>query len=313
MRKTKFHIILKWGALLGAGLSLIRLLHFLGRDIDYNFGPIFDILMVVTFVAALYFGIKEYREKCMDGIIRFPKSFIVGTGIVMISYVVMVFYMFVHYSVIEKDGIAKNNAKNVEMAMKRMGKDTITQAEIVVYCQQSDSIIRYNMQTIEADGDSTCCEIVNDGIDNVLQSFTTQLTQKKKTPEDALFRLDSFQIESNRILMLALENYLLNGNNANDSCNALLAPILSNSIDDFGSINPYQLRFEKEKNKIPHMESVWIAAPTYSLSIILYGILINIFVALFVYRKEKRTCPEPEATDTETEATDTEPEEKKEN
>lgn len=308
MRKTKFQIIIQWGALLGAGLSLIRLLNFLGRNIDYNFGPVFDVLMVVAFVAALYCGIKEYREKCLDGIIRFPKAFIFGTGIVLIAFFVMLLYLLVHYSFIEKDGIKRNNERNMEMAMKRIKKDTITNAEIVLYCQQTDSIVHDYAQKMESAIDTNCRQSVYSGIERILQSFTTQLTQKRITPDDPLFRLDSFQIESNRTLMLCLETYLLNDTAADDSCNALIAPILTNSIDSLAGLNPCNLRFEKEKNKVPHMDSVWLAAPTYSMSIIFYGILINIFVALFVYRKEKRTCPNNEA-----ETTDTESEEQKEN
>src|SRR5574344_462641 len=135
MRKTKFQIILKWGALLGAGLSLIRLLNFFSRNIEYSFGPVFDLLMIVAFVGVLYACIKESRDKCLDGIIKFTKAFCVGASVVFIAFVAVFVYLNFHYTVIEKDGIEKHNQRNIELAYQKIQKDTITNDEIKDYCQ----------------------------------------------------------------------------------------------------------------------------------------------------------------------------------
>ena len=56
------------------------------------------------------------------------------------------------------------------------------------------------------------------------------------------------------------------------------------------------------KPSIPQSDSPVMAAFAYSLSILLYGLLLNIFVALFLYRNEKRKCsldPEDDSENTE--------------
>ena len=68
MKKTKFITIVKWGALLGAGLSVINLLGFFALQTGYHFGPVKDLLQVLAIVGCLYMAIRDIRDTVQDGI-----------------------------------------------------------------------------------------------------------------------------------------------------------------------------------------------------------------------------------------------------
>ena len=102
---SKIITTLKWGALLGAGLSLIKLLTYFGESIDYEFGPVVEFAVVACIVFLLYLGIKEVRDKLQDGIISFPKAFVVGIGIVFVAALVAFGYHLIHYNYIDPKGI----------------------------------------------------------------------------------------------------------------------------------------------------------------------------------------------------------------
>jgi len=290
MKKQKLFIVIKWGALLGAGLSLVKLLTHLTTPIDYPFAPIADLLMVALFIFTIYMAIREIRDKVQEGIIRFAPAFGYGIIVVLTAYIIMVGYLLVHYNYIETDGVDKNNQRNINIAYQKLQKDTITQAERIHYYCQVDTIIHreFNNSPI----DSTCKNDVSKALDMVLASFEKQLLEKKHISNDVDSRLDSFSNRSLELLYRCIEITILNTPDSN-SCLNYLPIIINNSESQLDSINPIHERFEQLKQRIPQSNSTVVAAFAYSFSILLYGLLLNIFVALFLYRKEKMTCSTP--------------------
>lgn len=300
MSGSKFIITIKWGALLGAGLSLIKLAtYYAGTlDADYPFGPISDLLMVAAFVFAIYMAIKEIRDNRQDGVIRFAPAFGYGVLVVFIAYAVMVGYLLVHYSYIETDGVEKNNRRNMELAYNRLKKEAVTDDEVRQYYNDVKTLIEKERNGMGTD--TVCGTKLDSAVQILLTAYERQLVEKSHTADDPSYRLDSFSFKANELLYRCAGAILTNSNDENRECLALLPELLDNSSRDIQGLNPLVARFEKVKPSIPQSESPVMAAFAYSLSILLYGLLLNIFVALFLYRNEKRKCTlETEETETE--------------
>lgn len=290
MGKSKFLITIKWGALLGAGLSLIKLVTYLASTLDseYPFGAISDLLMVAAFVFTIYMAIKEIRDKCQDGVIRFAPAFGYGIEVVIVAYIVMVGYLLVHYTYIDKDGVEKNNRRNMELAYQKLEKDTISNEEVQQYYNDVKILIEKERNKLETD--SVCGTKLDSATQILLIAYEHQLVQKNHSTDDPAYRLDSFSIKANELLYRCAEAVLTNTHDDNKECLAQLPIILENSSRDIQGLNPLIARFEKVKPSVPQSDSPVMAAFAYSLSILLYGLLLNIFVALFLYRNEKKTC-----------------------
>ena len=290
MRGSKFITTIKWGALLGAGLSLIKLAtYYAGTlDADYPFGAISDLLMVAAFVLAIYMAIKEIRDNKQDGVIRFAPAFGYGVLVVAIAYAVMVGYLLVHYTQIEKDGVEKNNRRNRELAYQRLQKEMVTDVEVSQYYERVADIIKEEREEVETD--TACGAKLDSAVHILLTAYDRQLVEKPHAADDPSYRLDSFSFKANELLYRCAAAVMANANDDNRECLALLPEILDRSSRDIQELNPLDARFEAVKPSIPQSDSPVMAAFAYSLSILLYGLLLNIFVALFLYRNEKRKC-----------------------
>ena len=290
MNSSKFIITIKWGALLGAGLSLVKLAtYYAGTlDADYPFGPISDLLMVAAFVFAIYMAIKEVRDKVQDGVIRFAPAFGYGVLVVCIAYALMVGYLLCHYKFIETDGVEKNNRRNMELAYQRLQKEQATDAEVSQYYETVATVIRDGREDIGTD--TVCCARLDSAVQILLTAYKRQLVEKSHAADDPAYRLDSFQVKADELLYRCAGAVLTNANDGNRECLADLPAILDAGSRDRMAADPIIARFETVKPSVPQSDSPVMAAFAYSLSILLYGLLLNIFVALFLYRNEKRKC-----------------------
>ena len=277
---SKIITILKWGALLGAGLSLIKLLTYFGESIDYEFGPVVEFAVVACIVFLLYLGIKEVRDKLQDGIISFPKAFVVGIGIVFVAAIVAFGDYLIHYNYIDPKGIDKVNDKNFGLRKTAIGKDTVTTMEIRHYCTEVRKVVI--KQEAKTDIDTAEYRKVDSGLQVIMDAFEKQLVQRSRT-----YRLDSFNFEAESTLH-ALTKSLPN----NIAIDTTSLEIIAASYDSIHAIDVFANRIESERGKgtIPFYRDAMALAASNTLSILIYGIFLNIFVALFLYRKEKRVC-----------------------
>lgn len=281
--KNKLKITFIWGALLGAGLSLIKLLGFFSQNIDYPFEPISDLLMVIVFVVCLYMGIKELRDKYQDGLIKYTRAFALGLGITVFAYIIMVIFLIVNYQFIDKDGVARTNQQNIEKAHEAIAKDTATQVEIDSYLSQTQEIITDNAKKITND--------TLPQVDSVLHVILTQQwahVKKGSLMENADNHLNVFAKNAQQSLAVITENVLKE--NVDSTCAAQVRAIITESQPQIEAIDPADVRFEAIQDKIPQAKNAYDAALKYSIAILLYGIMLDIFVALFLYRNEKTIC-----------------------
>lgn len=272
---SKFISILKWGALLGAGLSLIKLIGYLALHIDYPFGPVADLLMIATFILCLYMGIKEVRDQHQDGVIRFPKAFLVGICLSVIAFVFVFAYLLVHFNFIEKDALETKNQRAVERAEELVKNDSITTAELTEYYDHVASVAEENAEVMAADSATLS------GVNLALTALKHQLVERARSEGPELYRLDSFNFKAEELLF----NISRNLNGVDSSAQEVLAAVQADLHSE-----PTIWEQRLSKLEISRIDSVPVAAAADSLSVLIYGFLLNIFVALFLYRKEKNQC-----------------------
>ncbi len=278
INSSKFLSILKWGALLGAGLSLIKLISYLTLNIDYPFGPVADLLMIASFILCLYMGIKEVRDKHQDGIIRFPRAFLVGIFLSFVAFLVVFAYLLLHFNFIEKDALEAKNQRAIERAEELVKKDTITTAELAQYYARVSEVAGEEAQAMNADSATI------DGVGLALTALKHQLVERARSEGPELYRLDSFNFKAEELLFHISRN--LNG--VDSSAQSVLASVQAELHSE-----PTVWEQRLSKLEITRIDSIPVAAAADSLSVLIYGFLLNIFVALFLYRKEKNQCSAP--------------------
>lgn len=281
MKKTKFITIVKWGALLGAGLSVINLLGFFALQTGYHFGPVKDLLQVLAIVGCLYMAIRDIRDNVQDGLIKFQKAFGIGCCIVFIGYLILALYMLLHLSVIDKNGVENINQRNIEAATKAVQQDTITTAELKQYHSDLKRIARKELNTM-AVPDSLRLK-ADSGVVAILQRYEKELTVLCRH-DSALLRLDTFDIRADQ----QLRSTLFSMRSSNPEITNYSLEAVENARDSMAE-NPVWLQ-RRNNRPLPQYHSVSAAAFITTIAVLLYGLMINIFVALFLYRKEKTVC-----------------------
>lgn len=286
--KNSFTISLKWGALLGVALSILQLAKVYSRGFDfYAFGPVLNLFNMLIFIAILYMGIKEIKEECFDGIISFTKAFLQGTIMVFVAFFVVLIYLNLQYGVIFKDELAKVNEVNREKFKENLQKDSLTTVEFEAVIISQNQIIQNEKEIVifDANIDSINGILISNRLDTIYQYYTHFVKNSRDSIE--LFTLGSFDQFSKGALMEVLGKYLTTLPK-NDSMAPFLNTIISKSTQSFSTISPLNIRFEKEKSRIPQYTNSFSAAMFYSFSVIIFGILFNIFVAMYSYDKKKK-------------------------
>ena len=294
--KNIIKIIFKWGALLGAGLSLIKLLGFFALNIDYPFEPISDLLMVIAFVACLYMGIKELRDDYQDGLIKYTRAFVTGFWITLLAYLIMVAFLIIDYQFIDKDGVARINQQNIEKAQMAIAKDTITQSERDNYLSQMQEIILKENTTLRGDTITGCDSLLH-LIINQQWAFVRHST---KNPQNGDNQLGVFYSKTQESLSSITES-VLGSPSVSSECDKHIRQVIVESQPQFAAIDPAKVRFEAIQSRIPQSDNTCDAAFKHSFAILLYGIMLDIFVALFLFRNEKTICSRNGNLDEETE------------
>lgn len=299
--KNSFTIALKWGALLGVALSLLQLAKVYSRDFDfYAFGPVITLFNVLLFIAILYLGIKEIKEDCYDGIISFAKAFLQGTIMVFVAFFVVLIYLNIQYGVIFKDELPKINKLNKEKFKENLLKDSLTNEEFESVLISQLQVIKSEKEKVilNATIDSINRKLISNRLDTVYQYYTHFVRSQRDSVE--FFKLGNFDQFSKEVWMDVLGKYLTTLPK-NDSMAPFLNTIISNSIQKYATISPLTTRYEKEKAKIPQYTNSFSAALFYSFSVIIFGILFNIFVAMYLYDRKKRVEQEDQIEENESE------------
>jgi fumarate reductase subunit D len=111
----KLRIILITGLLLGIAISALEFVKMLAEQLDYgNFLQIASVFFIILIIVALYWGVKEIRERCYDDtkVFKFSKAFFYGCAISIVASLIVFVYLILHYSYIDVEGLQRISEKN---------------------------------------------------------------------------------------------------------------------------------------------------------------------------------------------------------
>jgi hypothetical protein len=116
MFTTPTRIILTIGTLLGLSVSALEFAKFFAVQLEYQpFLKIASILLIILIIYALYWGLKEIRDRFYEGVLKFSKAFLYGVGISFVAFLVVFLYLIIHYSYIDVDGLQRISESNATL------------------------------------------------------------------------------------------------------------------------------------------------------------------------------------------------------
>ena len=98
---------LKWGVLLGVAISFLELVRMYARLYQYEARSIFDIVLIIIFIALLYLAQKDYKETLGGGYLSFAKAFGIGVIVTVTALLIYLCYMMFHFSLIEPTAVQR--------------------------------------------------------------------------------------------------------------------------------------------------------------------------------------------------------------
>ena len=98
---------LKWGVLLGVAISFLELVRMYARLYQYEARSIFDIVLIIIFIALLYLSQKDYKENIGGGYLSFAKAFGIGVIVTVTALLIYLCYMMFHFSLIEPTAVQR--------------------------------------------------------------------------------------------------------------------------------------------------------------------------------------------------------------
>lgn len=289
--KQRLRITVKWGLLAGAGLMALELLKMAARNLDYPFGPIGDILLILIFIVALVFSGKEYREKELDGLISFAKAFGAGCETVVIAFLLYFGYLFLHFNVIEKGGIDRINNTYQVNYLERLKKEPISEDALNTFVTDAYFVIENQKEeTLKGQiQDTDCNNVLNNKLDTLHLFFCLRL--KQQYGRDSLHYFYGTFDEYAQMTMMNITEQILNvASEEEQKCLDNFSLIALNSANSLTTLSPLQMEFEKKQPDIPHYDNLLAVVLQSSFMVLLYGLFFNIFTSLYIFKKEKTNC-----------------------
>jgi hypothetical protein len=287
--KKQYAILLKWGLLLGVSLSVIQLARKFSDGFDfYSFGPILDLINVLIFVVCIYLGIKEIKELFYENIISFSKAFIKGAAIVIVAFFIVFIYLNLHYGVFFKDQIQVVNVKRMTKMEERIKSDSIQKSEFITMLSLQKKLIQKEEDRIfnELKWDTLVTKAISTRIDTIINYYNYFMNNQKLSENS--FKLGEFD-QFARLTINDISRKYIAELDKTDSTLPYISTIILNGSAKFDSISVVKSRFEVEKTKIKLYTNSLSLATYFSSQVLIFGILFDIFVAMYVYRKKPKT------------------------
>ena len=287
MKKSFLLIALKWGAFLGAALAACELLKMVARNIQYEAGNIFSILLLIVIILFLYAGIKEYRDDLCEGYIRFPKAFGAGAAMALVSFLVVFTYLLIHYQYIEKNGLDKMNQRNVELFYSQLEKKTVTQDDAQRYLDKTDSVMRSKYAVMSQNNmfEEGCEDFILEKTEMMLTAYNERVMLRPQI-DTGYNTYGQFSAYALSVFHDVYVN-LVSNVSSSDSCYLSLSTLVNNTCNDMAQVDIMDIAYQNRKKEVAHYTSVLPVALNYALWVLLYGIFLSIFVALYLTKKKE--------------------------
>ena len=291
MKKSFLLVVLKWGAFLGAALAVCELVKMLARNIQYEAGNIFSILLLIVIIVFLYAGIKEYRDDLYEGYIRFPKAFGAGAAVALVSFVVVFAYLLIHYQYIEKNGLERMNQRNVELFYSQLEKKSVTQDDAQRYLDKTDSVMRskYTLMSQNNMFEEGCENFILEKTEMMLTAYNERVMLRPQI-DTGYNTYGQFSAYAQSVFHDVYVN-LVSNVSPGDSCYQSLSTLVNNACNDMAQVDIRDIAYQNRKKEVAHYTSILPVALNYAVWVLLYGIFLSIFVALYLTKK-KEEIPE---------------------
>lgn len=281
-QKKAYRSTLKWGLLLGIGLSIFELVKMCARKVEYGSTQLLDIALIIGFILILYAGIKEFKSHYTERL-TFAKAFL---GCIIISFIgsaIFFCYDMFHYQVVEPDGLQHKYEIAIDNFRKVIDKDTITTEELTAYLDTVGKTITTVENTYEWP-DSIQGETKNEahkGIRMIADFHKNKITEKKSLDTASNYVLANFQSYSRKTLIETLASYI--DQNEQKASTPVVKKIVESVNIQLEQINPADLRFEKNKSHVPHYDKPGRYAAISAMMDLLYGMFFGLFIAMYHY------------------------------
>lgn len=299
MKQKKAYLsTLKWGAILGVMLAVFELVKMYARRVDYAGAKVLDLALIIGFVLVLYAGIKEFKELYTERL-SFAKAFLGCVLISLVGSVILFGYNMLHYAVIEPDGLQKKYEVALDNYHKVIEKDTITQDEMKTYLNRVDSLLKVEQESFSwpDTASSALKQDARKGVGMIYDFFLLKITDKKAVDTADNYKMDNFDTYARRTMVETLALYV--EQNENQPSTFYVQQMVQGTCSKMGALNPVEVRFAQNKNRVPHYDMPGRYAAVAALMDLLYGMFFGLFIAMYHYTS-KRPAPEELAEEEET-------------
>lgn len=285
MSKKLVTIGLLWGVLLAVALIVLEILKTISLTINYPFLPIYDILLLIVIIGFLLIGTKQYRDKVTNGVISYPKAFGVGAVIAIVSSMLFLGYLMIHFQFFDTQGIDRINNENRQRFIEKAEKDTIQKEEMVAFLnftKEQTNLYKTETLSLNAKIDSLKLTTHIDSINAIYQLRILGPVNKSDTNN---YSLKNFSRFAKRTLWEVTDFYL----SPFDSIEALqdeVNSVIAMTQNDISKEYIIEQRLLKDKDKIPFYASIYLFAFVRAFLIFCYTIFFNIFTSLYLYKRK---------------------------
>lgn len=285
-------IFMQWGGLLALCLAILELLKMVARKIDYSFSAIYDLLLILILIGIILLGTKQYRDSLKNKTITYAKAFGFGALITITAFVLYFGYMFLHYKSIEPEGIDRINKQNEQRYVEKQQKDTLNSVELEHFLATAHQSLQCQTDTFiqkTTFADSVC---LRNSIDTINSYLSIRILGPKVKSDTALYAIKNFTRFARKTLWEITEQHLNTLPDSNEACVRGIQQIVAETQKELDNYSPLSLRLEQNSSKIPHYDSIFTIAFISASLVFCYGIFVNIFTALYLYRKKETDSPE---------------------
>lgn len=286
--KEKILSILKWGALLGGIISIIEIVKNHALQIDINaYNSVINLSLILLVVWILYLGIKEIRDHYSEGVISYAKAFGIGFSIILVSFLIVTIVLTILFSTQPKY-LQNINAKNEKLYYQNLQNDSITTTEIEQFLLNVDDLVVKNQKivAIEQNFSEHDSLMIDSSVLQIKKYFHGHIKNGYQI-DSTQYRLGNFNSFAKRSWI----DFFERGKTNKIFADTLLEPLTKIFIltaQEMDSINILDQRFETTKSqKVFKHTHAMTSAIMFSFSLIIYGLLCNLFVALYLFRKKQ--------------------------
>lgn len=283
--KNPWLVCVKWGALLGVALSIFELVKMVARNVEFEGAKMFDFAIIIVFILLIHAGVKEFKEKYPQRL-SFAKAFMACIIISFVGAVLFFGYDLLHYSLIEKDGLAKKYDKALNNFRASIERDTISTLELNAYLD-TVKVMMEEQETLVCQENTLSDSIrmdVHRGTQLIERFYDEKMTARRAADTAHNYQMANFAPYARRVLVETLQLYI--AQNEKENSTRYVEQVVQQTNSQLATVNPVDARFEQNKSHVPHYDKALTYVSVSAMMNLLYGMFFGLFVAMFHYRSK---------------------------